>query len=310
MYYTLHQLKIFLKVCENLSISKSAEELHMSQPALSIQLKNFQDQFKIPLYEIIRRKIYITPFGYKIAECSRRILDESERIRQIHDAYLGFLSGELKISSVSTGKYIVPYFVHDFRKKHERIEIKIDVTNKLNVLKTLEKNETDFGLISLLPKNLYLNKIELLPNKLFLVGPYQEEKMQKKRNPDFLKDKTLIFREEGSATRLLMEKFLRKHRIRVSRVLELSSNEAVKQALIAGLGFSVLPLIGLKNEILNKQLKIYGMRDLPIETTWYLVWLKEKKLSPAANAFVNFLMAYKKIIAKKNFGWYLNFIDA
>ena len=116
MNYTLHQLTIFLKVVETQSITKTAEALHLSQPAVSIQLKNFQEQFYIPLVEIINKKVYITEFGLEIAESARTILNELSTIDQRLHKYKGLLTGTIKIASVSTGKYVIPYFLSDFLK--------------------------------------------------------------------------------------------------------------------------------------------------------------------------------------------------
>ncbi|TAF68863.1 MAG: LysR family transcriptional regulator, partial [Flavobacterium sp.] len=123
MNYTLHQLQVFLKVAQCQSITKAAEELHLTQPAVSIQLKNFQDQFEIPLTEIIGRKLYVTDFGKEIVVAAEKIINEVHAINYKMQAYQGKLSGRLKISIVSTGKYIMPYFLNDFLKLHPDVEL-------------------------------------------------------------------------------------------------------------------------------------------------------------------------------------------
>jgi DNA-binding transcriptional LysR family regulator len=170
MNYTLNQLQVFLKVVELSSVTKAAEELNLTQPAVSIQLKNFQDQFEIPLTEVVGRRIYITEFGREIARSAEQILEQVYAINNKTRAYQGQLSGLLKISVVSTGKYVIPYFLADFVKENPGIDLKIDVTNRLSVLESMERNETDFALVSIMPENLKVEKIELLPNKLYLVG--------------------------------------------------------------------------------------------------------------------------------------------
>ena len=130
MNYTLNQLRIFLKITQTESVTKAAEELHLTQPAVSIQLKNFQDQFDIPLTELVGRKIYITDFGKEIAEAAENILNQVNAINYKTQAYKGQLSGRLRISVVSTGKYVMPYFLSGFMKQHEGIELEMDVTNK------------------------------------------------------------------------------------------------------------------------------------------------------------------------------------
>src|SRR6056297_3295191 len=130
MNYTLHQLQVFLKVTEKGSITKAAEKLYLTQPAVSIQLKNFQDQFSIPLTEVVGRKLYVTDFGMEIAEAARKIIDEVDAINYKTLSYKGKLSGKLKISVASTGKYVMPYFLSEFMKEHTGVDLIMDVTNK------------------------------------------------------------------------------------------------------------------------------------------------------------------------------------
>jgi DNA-binding transcriptional LysR family regulator len=283
MNYTLNQLQIFLKIVQTRSVTKASEALYLTQPAVSIQLKNFQDQFEIPLTEIIGRKIHITDFGKEIAEAAENILNQVYAINYKTLAYKGKLTGRLKISVVSTGKYVMPFFLSDFIKANTAIELLMDVTNKNKVLESLENNEVDFALVSILPANLSVEKIELLQNKLFLVGNPKIKVKKGTRSKDIFKDLPLIFREHGSGTRQTMEKFIERHNLTVLKKMELTSNEAVKQALLAGLGYSIMPLIGIRNELHNKELEIIPVKGLPITTNWSLIWLKGKKHSPVSN---------------------------
>ena len=241
MNYTLNQLRIFLKVVQTESITKASEILHLTQPAVSIQLKNFQDQFEIPLTEVIGRRLYITDFGREIADAAEKILEEVNTIASKTEAYKGKLTGKLKISVVSTGKYVMPYFLVDFLKQHTGIELLLDVTNKAKVIESIEKNEVDFSLVSVLPSNMKLDKIELMQNKLFV---------------------------------------------------------------IAGLGYSIMPLIGIKNELNDGSLRIIPVKGFPIKSVWNLIWLKEKKLSPVAQAFLNYVRKEKSNIIKEKLDWF------
>jgi len=303
MNYTLHQLQVFLKVAQCQSITKAAEELHLTQPAVSIQLKNFQDQFEIPLTEIIGRKLYVTDFGKEIALAAEKIVNEVHAINYKMQAYQGKLSGRLKISIVSTGKYIMPFFLADFLKLHPDVELILDVTNKSKVIKSLEKNEVDFSLVSILPETLKINRIELMPNRLFLVSNSATEFPNKMYDKNILENIPIILREMGSGTRQAMEQFMHLNNLNVKKKLELTSNEAVKQAVIAGLGCSIMPIIGIKNEITNGNLQIIPVRGLPIQSTWNLIWQKNKNFSPVAKAYLAFLEEYKQDIIKNKFDW-------
>lgn len=304
MNYTLNQLRIFLKIVQTQSVTKAAEELHLTQPAVSIQLKNFQDQFEIPLTEVLGRKIYVTDFGKEIAVSAENILNQVYAINYKTLAYQGQLTGRLKISVVSTGKYVMPYFLTDFMKQHSGIELLMDVTNKNKVVESLESNEVDFALVSILPNSLEIAQMELLQNKLYLVGNTERKFNKAHKVSEIFEDLPLIFREKGSGTRQTMENFIEKNKLSVLKKMELTSNEAVKQALLAGLGYSIMPLIGIKNELHNHELQIIPIKGLPITTTWRLIWLKAKKHSPVSLAFLDYLEKEKTQIVKNKFDWY------
>ncbi|WP_350286406.1 LysR substrate-binding domain-containing protein [uncultured Croceitalea sp.] len=303
MNYTLNQLRIFLKVAELQSVTKASEELHLTQPAISIQLKKFQDQFEIPLTEIIGRRLYVTDFGKDIARACERILDEVHNIKYKAEAYKGQLVGQLKISVVSTAKYVIPYFISDFLRQHPAIDLQIDVTNKAQVIQSLEQNQVDLASVSVLPRDLNVNSIELMSNQLYLVVGRSLIGKEKNKK-DFLKQVPLIFREKGSATRAAMEEYLFKQKVVIGKKIELTSNEAVKQAVIAGLGCSIMPIIGIKNELKNKDLFIVDQKQLPIKTMWRLIWLNQKKFTPVTEAFLTFIQNEKERIIAEEFNWF------
>jgi LysR family transcriptional regulator, low CO2-responsive transcriptional regulator len=303
MNYTINQLRIFLKISQTLSITKAAEELHLTQPAVSIQLKNFQKQFDIPLAEVIGRKMFITDFGKEIAVAAEKILNEVYAINHRTHEFKGKLSGRLKISVVSTGKYVIPYFLSGFLKLHEGVELMLDVTNKSKVIESLENNEVDFALVSVLPKNMKINKLDLMENKLYLIGNTEKKFSKKYYDKKLLEEIPLIYREQGSGTRHVMEKFIARNKITTIKKLELSTNEAVKQAVVAGIGFSIMPLIGLKNELNSGELQIIPVRGFPVKSVWSLIWLKDKKFSPAAVAFLSYTKKEKENIARQKFDW-------
>jgi len=304
MNYTLNQLRIFLKIVQTKSVTKAAEDLYLTQPAVSIQLKNFQDQFDIPLTEIVGRKIYITDFGKEIAEAAENIINQVHAINYKTLAYKGKLTGRLKISIVSTGKYVMPYYLADFMNEHQDIELQMDVTNKNMVLDSLGKNLVDFALVSILPISINVEKLDLLQNKLFLVGNTKTKFDKRINNQDLLERLPLIFREMGSGTRQTMENFIGHNNLSIIKKMELTSNEAIKQALLAGLGYSIMPLIGIRNELHNNELQIIPVKGLPIKTTWSLIWLKGKKHSPVSASFLNYLKTEKANIVQQKFKWY------
>jgi DNA-binding transcriptional LysR family regulator len=304
MNYTLNQLQIFLKIVQTQSVTKASEELNLTQPAVSIQLRNFQNQFDISLTEVVGRKIYITDFGLEIAEAAENIINQVYAINYKTLAFKGQLTGRLKISVVSTGKYVMPYFLNNFIRKHSGIELMMDVTNKKKVIESFENNEVDFALVSIFPNTLNIEKLDLLQNKLYLVGNTETKFKKTTSAKEIFKNLPLIFREKGSGTREAMEFFFKRNNISVLKKMELTSNEAVKQSLLAGLGYSIIPLIGIKNELQNNELQIIPIKSLPIKTNWSLIWLKGKKHSPVAKSFLEYLKKEKSNIIQDKFSWY------
>lgn len=297
MNYTIHQLQIFLKVVQTQSITKASEQLFMTQPAVSIQLKNFQNQFDIPLTEMVGRSLYITQFGREVAAIAERIIEEMENINYKTQQFKGILTGKLRIASASTGKYVIPFFLSGFLEKNSGIDLILDVTNRSRVIESLKNNEMDFALVSVLPERLQVEEEILIDNKLFLMG----------REPIRNDNKPLIYREEGSATRMAMEQYFESREGKQRKRLELTSNEAVKQAVIAGLGHSIMPLIGVKNQLITEEMHVIPVPGLPIKTEWRLIWLKGKKPSPVSQAFLEYIKTEKENIKQQHFGWYLSY---
>lgn len=307
MNYTLNQLNIFLKVIENQSVTKASEELFLTQPAVSIQLKKFQDQFSVPLTEVVGRKLYITDFGMEIARAAEKILQEVEAINYKTLTYQNKLAGKLRISVASTGKYVMPFFLSGFMQKNRGVDLSMDVTNKRIVVEHLKNNDVDFALVSVLPGEVQVNSLQLLQNKLYLMGSTKLEQQKKTPWNRIFEEFPLLYREEGSATRNAMEGFIAKRKLSTYKKMELTSNEALKQTLIAGLGYSIMPLIGVKNALEQGDLRIIPFKGLPIVTHWNLVWLKEKKLSPVALGFLDYVKENKTSIINDHFVWNENY---
>ncbi len=302
MHYTLHQLQIFIEIVKHRSITRASESLFLTQPAVSIQLKKFQEQFPLPLTEVVGRQLYVTDFGEEIARTAINILEQIKEMEHKVQRFQGKLAGTLKISVVSTGKYLMPYFLSGFIDEHPQIEFKMDVTNKQRVIKDLEENLVDFALVSVLPEHLSLKTFSIFKNELFLVG--NKKRINKlKEGEDIFMSQPLLYRESGSATRNAMEDFLKANEYPITKRIELTSNEALKQAVIAGLGFSIMPKIGIKNALEMGLIETVDYPGLPIETKWNLVWLKNKTLTPVAQAYIDYLSDNKNNIIDEHFKW-------
>jgi DNA-binding transcriptional LysR family regulator len=310
MHYTLHQLKIFTIVAKHGSVTRASEQLNMTQPAVSIQLKNLQDQFDIPLTEIIGRKLYVTEFGKELVTIASTILASTEDINQRMLARKGLLTGKIKFSIVSTGKYIMPYYLAPFYKKYPNVELEMNVTNRREVLETMQENKTDFALVSILPNHLEVEEELLMPNALWLVAgrSFMPGTTQETYDISILKNFPILYRENGSATRIVMEEYMSKVRVHPSIKLELSSTEAIKQAVIAGLGTSVLSIYSLRTELQTGDVRLLPLKGFPLYAHWRLIWLKGKKFSPASQAFLTSIRENKESVFDEHFVWARQYI--
>lgn len=304
MNFTLHQLKIFMVVAEKKSITRASLELHMTQPAVSIQLKNLQQQFDIPLTEVVGRQLYVTDFGWELYRIAEKILEEVDAINYKTQSFQGMLSGKLKIAVVSTGKYVMPYYLKGFISTHPNIDVLMDVTNRSKVIASLENNEVDFSLVSISPDTLQVAEEVLMPNKLYLTTANSKEfPIKKVTAKNIFENMPLIYREEGSGTRMKMQQYFSDTHIIPTVKLELTTSEAVKQAVMAGLGCSVLSLISMKSELKQKELMIIPVKGFPIKTNWTLIWQPKKKFSVVAQAYLDYIRAHKQAIYQQHFKW-------
>lgn len=288
MNFTLHQLHIFSVVAQKKSITKASEVLYMTQPAVSIQLKQLQDQIGLPLFEFIGKQMYLTEAGEKLIECYNDLAGSLERLETEMDSLKGMKTGSLSVSVVSTGKYFMPYILGQFRLKYPQIKIKLEVTNRLLVKNHLLENITDFGVYSVPDHSFKTEKLGFLDNPLILIAPPNSPYKKAKSFSD-LNGAPFIMREIGAGTRLVLENAFEQNTITPEIVMELATTEAVKQAVMAGFGISLVSKYAIRQELKTKSLTVLDLKDLDLKTQWSLLWVAGKQLSPAARAFKDFL---------------------
>ncbi|MEM6772556.1 MAG: LysR substrate-binding domain-containing protein, partial [Bacteroidota bacterium] len=240
-------------------------------------------------------------FGRRIEQLALELLSQAERIEAAANKHRGILTGNIRIATVSTGKYVLPYFLEGFMRKNPGVNISVDVTNKALVVESLKENRIDFGLVSVFPEKLAVVGIPLLPNELYLTASTGFVDLPKRMTKKRLGTLPLIFREEGSATRSAMSTFLTRQQIPTKRAMVLVSTEAVKQAVKAGLGLSVLPRIGIRSELQLGNLQIIPMKGLPIVTEWNLTYLKGKMHNPASQALMEYISHNREQIVQRHF---------
>jgi DNA-binding transcriptional LysR family regulator len=241
----------------------------------------------------------------KIAD---EILQNVSEIQHKTQIYKGLLAGALKIESVSTGKYILPYYLTGFLRKNPYVDLNLEVSQRENVLRSLTQNTVDLALVSVLPESIEVNEELLMPNRLFPVAAsefFVEDEL--KKNQMTLQQLPIILREKGSGTRLILEQYIQKNHVKPQVKFELTSTEAVKQAVIAGLGISVMSVHSMRYELKENILTILPFPGFPLQNHWRLIWLKNKKLSPVATAYLAYIKAEKGRIYEKYFKWSENY---
>jgi DNA-binding transcriptional LysR family regulator len=290
MTITFRQLRLFLALAETGSVSAAARRVHVTQPTASMQLKEMSDSVGVALYEVISRKVHLTQAGQELATTARVISKEWEMFEQHVHAIKGLTRGKLRVAVVSTAKYFIPRILGSFCLQYPQIDISLEVLNRDGVLKRLEENLDDLYIMSQPPMNFEIDDDVFMPNPLLLVAPINHELANKKKfKIDKLTHEKFIFREQGSGTRMTTDNYFKKLKFKPEVRLELGSNEAIKQAVIGGLGLAVLSKYSLSDATDFEQLAILKCEGFPIESSWHIVRPKGKKLSPIATIFKNHL---------------------
>ncbi|MDZ7716383.1 MAG: LysR family transcriptional regulator [Balneolaceae bacterium] len=294
MHFTLHQLYVFGMVARQKSMTEAARQLHMTQPAVSIQIKQLQEAVGIPLVEIVGRKLYLTEAGEKLYKAYQTVDQELELFDADISQLKGGLKGTLTISSASTAKYFLPYLLGEFRNRYPQVDIALKVTNRNEVLRHLSQNQYDLAVLTQLPDDNTTTEIPFLDNPLVIGAPYNHPLSKEKDiTVDQLKEQPFIYREKGSGTRMVMENYLKEKGIDKKPTMELSTNEAVKQAIRAGIGLSIVSKLSLANEVTLNQISVLDIPDFPITTQWHIIYRNNKKLTPVTKNFISFLQEKK-----------------
>jgi len=290
MNYTLHQLTIFMAVAEHRSITRAAKALHMTQPAVSIQMKQLQEAVDIPLINIVGKRLYLTEAGEEFHHFCRRLTEGREHFEATVSQLKGGLKGKLTVSAASTAKYFLPYLLGEFQKRFPGIEISLKVTNRNEVLSHLQENQYSIAILTQVPDDNTIESIPFLENPLLMaVHPEHRLAGNKISSLKALKNEPFIFRERGSGTRMVMELLFKKAGINPKITMELGTNEAVKQAIMAGIGISMISELSLVTERKLNKIDLLKIPGFPVITHWHILYKKEKLISPVTKNFIAFL---------------------
>jgi DNA-binding transcriptional LysR family regulator len=289
---TLRQLQVFESVARNLSFSRAAAELHLTQPAVSMQVKLIEAQAGLPLFERLGKKIFLTEAGAELHQHSRVIAQQLRDAEEALAARRGLSQGRLIITMVSTAKYMVPPLLARFLKQHPGVTVKLSAFNREVVLKQLADNEVDLAIMGRTPEGMGAVAEPFARHPHVVIAAPGHALAKKRRIPlARLAQETFLIREPGSGTRGLLERLFAEHRLPLNVSMEMPSNETIKQAVQAGMGISLLSLHTIGLELKTRHLVVLDVQGLPIVRDWHVVHLAAKRLSPAAQAFKEFLLS-------------------
>jgi len=287
MHTTFRQLRLFLALAEHGSITAAAKACHVTQPTVSMQLRELADAVGLPLYEQIGKRLHLTEAGEMLAETARTMLDEWMKYEQTINALKGLEQGRLRVSLVSTAKYFVPNLLGSFCSKHPNIEIALEILNRDGVVTRLRENRDDLYIMSMPPENLDLEQHAFLHNPLVLIAPAGHRLQGRQLELADLVTERFILRERGSGTRLACDAHFARNAFVPSVRLELGSNEAIKQAVSGGLGLAVMSRHALPARPEDDQLTILDVAGFPLQSHWFTLYPRGKKLSPIATVFLD-----------------------
>jgi DNA-binding transcriptional LysR family regulator len=292
---TFRQLKVFEAVARHSSVTRAAEELYLTQPAVSMQVKQMERAIGLPLFEQIGKKIYLTDAGHAIHHYSRVIMEQLREADQVIEELKGITGGHLRISVATTVNYFATRLLSAFCQRHQGVHVSLDVTNRQAILRQLENNDTDIVLMGKPPDGLGVVAEPFMDNPLVVIAPPHHPLARKRLvRLTQLKDETFLTREQGSGTRIAMERFFSAKGLRPSSSAEMTSNEAIKQSVEAGLGLGVVSAHTVELECEVGRLKILKVESFPIMRRWYVVHHRDKRLSAVAQAFKAFVLQEAK----------------
>lgn len=291
-HVTLRQLKVFESVARHLSFSRAAEELHLTQPAVSMQVKQLEEQAGLPLTEMIGKKVFLTEAGEEVARHARRIAQQLREADEALDALKGVRGGRLSIGVISTAKYFAPRLLAEFRRRHPGIELNLGVHNRETVVRQLADNEIDLAIMGQPPQEFTTIAEAFADHPLVIVAPPEHALAGRNRvSAADLAGETFLIREPGSGTRATMERFFADAGIEPLHNFEMVGNETIKQAVMAGLGLAFISSHTVSLECEVGRLVRLPVTGTPVIRRWFVVHRAEKDLLPVAETFRAFLLA-------------------
>jgi DNA-binding transcriptional LysR family regulator len=286
MHLTLRQLQCFSAVAQNLSFTRAADALHLTQPAVSMQVRQLEQQTGIELTEQLGKRIHLTEAGEEVFRYARLILQQVDEMDDVLNKMKGLAGGHLRIAAISSANYFAPKLLGVFHQRFPDVGVSMDVTRQQSVLKQVADNDVDMAIMGQPPEEMNVDAIAFMDNPLVIVA-HPGHRLAKKKNIALKQMEQEIFltRESGSGTRGAMHRLFRQHKLELTTGMEMGSLEGIKQSVQAELGVGLLPRGAIETELKLKKLVVLNIKGMPIKRHWYVVLHKGKRLSAAADAF-------------------------
>ncbi|HIJ22145.1 MAG: LysR family transcriptional regulator [Gammaproteobacteria bacterium] len=298
---TFRQLRVFEAVARHSSFTRAAEELHLTQPAVSMQIKQLEENLGIALFEHLGKKIFLTDAGNEFYHTSRIIGRQLSDSEEYIENLKGMRQGHLNILVASTANYFATNLLATFIERHPEITFSLDVTNRQHLLQSLSSNEPDLVIMGQPPEKLDVVAEAFMENPLVVVvGNHHHLFLNHKPlTPEQIQHERFVVREQGSGTRTAMERFFEERNLHLETPMEFGSNETIKQAVQAGLGLALVSIHTIQLELKAGVLRVLEVDDLPIRRQWHLVYRKGKRLSPVADSFRQFVLDEGSLLVPK-----------
>lgn len=287
---TFRQLEVFAAIARLGSFTRAADELFLTQPTVSMQIKKLNDAVGLPLFEQIGKRIFLTDAGKALQQTCSEIFGSLTNFEMVVSDMKGLRQGKLRLAVVTTAKYFAPRLLGSFCKLYPGVDVSLKVSNRERLLERIGENQDDLYILGMPPDGLDIVHEPFLDNPLVVLAPTSHPLAGKKHIPlKRLAQEPFIMREPGSGTRIAVERLFHKHKIRLNMRMELGSNEAIKQAIVGGLGISVLSRHTLALDAAMGQLAVLDVRHFPIKRQWHAVHLADKQLTIVAQTFLDHL---------------------
>ena len=290
-HLTIRQLEVLAAVGREGSVTAAAQALHLTQPAVSMQLRQLEEQLELTMFEPVGRRLQITEPGRELVRLAIELLGRLDDLEQTARSLRGVGHGRVRLGVVSTAKYFAPRLLAQFLKLHAGLEFKLTIHNRAEIIDQLQSYSIDLGIMGQPPEGLQLDGTPFAPNPLVAIGaPSHPLSLRRGLRPEDLSGQPFIVREPGSGTRNAMDRFFVDHDVKVRQVMEADSNETIKQAVMAGIGLGFLSLHTVRPELAAGRIAVLDVQGLPLRRQWHVVHSSQRRLTPAADEFRQYLL--------------------